>query len=208
VNRAPFAVLPSATVDTQQILYSSPLLPKLITDVQPRIVVNIGTHIPRSPRLTTAWNLTAHIQRVLCWFHPTIIQRYLDCDCNTDSYERGVGYCGEPIFETRTGRILQIHYYKFSGTLEKLNAYITIFCDNDKASEEEGYALSADTYDPNSISDNSYYMDSATTQGRWMTWGRPKIHCIANDFQFQLSTVESPYIPEYYAWNGQLLVMS
>jgi hypothetical protein len=50
--------------------------------------------------------------------------------------------------------------------MKRFNAYITILYDDDKALEGEGYALSVDTYDPDLISDNSDYMDSATIQGR------------------------------------------
>jgi hypothetical protein len=65
-----------------------------------------------------------------------------------------------------TGRILQIHYWENGDEAERNNALGTVLCDITEALEGEGYALSAYSYDPDSVSADSNYYDSASTRGR------------------------------------------
>jgi hypothetical protein len=112
---------------------------ELIVDIHLRIVN------PLSLWLTAPRNLMAHIERVLCGYRPTIHRRYLDCDYNTNSCARSMGYYGEPILGAGTGRTLRIHYHKFGNAAERINALTTMLCEIDKAPEGEGYARSTDS---------------------------------------------------------------
>jgi hypothetical protein len=120
MNRELLMSLPLATTGAQELPNGYPVLGELVSDVQPR------TKNPASPGLPAARNLMAHIQRVLHGYNPIIHRRYWNCNCNTDSYVRGIGYCGELVVGAGTGRTLRIHYHKFGDVAERINALTSV----------------------------------------------------------------------------------
>jgi hypothetical protein len=110
----------------------------------------------------------AEIQRVLGRYRPPIIRRHYDYDCQTDLCTRRGGYYGEPIIGAKSRRILWIPYHKFNELAERINTLISAIFDKHEAPEGKYYILSTDTYDPNSRSYVSNFLDSATSWCRSM----------------------------------------
>lgn len=139
VNRALLASLSLATVGAQQLPNGHPIPTELI------VGVHFMTMNPLSSWLIAARNLMAHIERILYGYRPTIHWRYLDCNCNTNPYARGMGYYREPILGAKTERTRRIYYHKFSNAAKRINALTTMLCNIDRAPTWEGYAHSTNS---------------------------------------------------------------
>jgi hypothetical protein len=100
MNRELLASLLPATAGDQELPNGYHVPRELVANVQPRIenLASLG--------LIRTRNLIAEIQRALRGYRPAIHRRNWDCDCNKDSYVRGIGYCGQPVVGAETGRIL------------------------------------------------------------------------------------------------------
>jgi hypothetical protein len=126
----------------------------------------------------------AKIARVLNRLQPTIIWRHLDCNYKTDSYATNRSYCGEPIIGAGSRRTLWIYYNEYSYPPKRLNVYITTICDKEEALEGHNYILSANTYDPDSISGDSDFHNSVTSWSKSIIPAESKIDCNTIDLRF------------------------